>query len=158
MQGRSELSHVFRIACLSLPPVVTIPTKLEVSIPELKFDHDAFESVVRSLPLSYVTVPNVSSLFGDSKSVGRIFQLLGRGRELINDKKFPIWGFLRGSGTRMSPMLEKFEAAYKKSVLQTEGLPKFLEATTPSVIRLSSTTSSHGSGLSPIRMPISEEG
>ena len=105
--------------------------------------------------MSYVTVPNVSSLYGDSKSVGRIFRLLGRGRELISDKKISIWGFLRGSGVRMSSMLEKFEAAYKRSVLLTEGLPIFLEATTPSVSRSSSTTSSPRSGLSPIRVPIS---
>ena len=62
MQSRTELSRVFRIACLCLPPVVTIPTKFEVSIPGLKSDHDAFESVVRSLQLSYVTVPNVSGV------------------------------------------------------------------------------------------------
>ena len=154
MQRRAELSHVFRIACLCLPPVVTVPTRFEVSIPELKSDHDAFESVVRSLQLSYVTVPNVSSLYGDSKSVGRIFRLLGRGRELISDRKFSIWGFLHSSGARRTSILEKFEAAYKKSVLQTEGLPIFLEVATPSVSRSSSTTSSPGSGLSPIRAPI----
>ena len=154
MQSRTELSRVFRVSCLCLPPVITIPAKFEVSIPELKSDHDAFESVVRSLQLSYVTVPNVSSLYGDSKSVGRIFRLLGRGRELINDKKFSIWNFLRGSGVRMTSMLEKFEAAYKRSVLLSEGLPIFLEATTPSVSHSSSTTSSPGSGLSPKRTPI----
>ena len=132
MQSRPELSNVFRYASLCLPPNVTMPTSFKISVPDLASDHEAFQSIVSSLQLSYVTVPNVSSLYQDPRSVCRIFRLLGRGRELLSDKKFYIWAFSRGSVPRRLALREKMETAYKKTVLHGEGLPIFLEMSSPS--------------------------
>ena len=146
MQSRPELLDVFKFACLCLPPVVAEPAKFCVSVPGLLSDVNTFNSVVRSLQLSYVTVPNVSSLYKDPKTICRIFRLLGRGPGLIRDRKFSIWSFLKGNEARRAALYEKMELAYKKSVLQGEGLPLFLDVPTPSASRSPSTSSSSNSG------------
>ena len=142
MQSRPELSKVFRYASLCLPPTVTIPTSFKISVPDLASDHEAFQSIVNSLQLSYVTVPNVSSLYQDPRSVCRIFRLLGRGRELLSDKKFSVWTFSRGNVSKRLALREKMEAAYKKTVLDGEGLPIFLDVSSPSGSAPSSSNSS----------------
>ena len=63
MQCRPELLQLFKHACLCLPPVVTSPPEFHLPISGLESDEYSFRSVVRSLQLSYVTVPNVSSLY-----------------------------------------------------------------------------------------------
>ena len=143
MQSRPELSSVFRYASLCLPPTVTMPTSFKISIPDLASDQEAFQSIVSSLQISYVTVPNVSSLYQDPRSVCRIFRLLGRGRELLSDKKFSVWAFSRGSVPKRLALREKMETAYKKkTVLHGEGLPIFLDVSSPSGSAPSSSNSS----------------
>ena len=142
MQSRPELSSVFRYASLCLPPTVTMPTSFKISVPDLASDQEVFQSVVSSLQLSYVTVPNVSSLYQDPRSVYRIFRLLGRGRELLSDKKFSVWTFSRGSVPKRLALREKMETAYKKTVLHGEGLPIFLDVSSPSGSAPSSSNSS----------------
>ena len=146
MQSRLELLQVFNFACLCLPPIVAEPARFCVPVPGLVSDVGAFNSVVRSLQLSYVTVPNVSSLYKDPKTICRIFRLLGRGPGLIRDRKFSVWIFLKGTEARRAALYEKMEVAYKKSVLRGEGLPLFLDVSTPSVSNSPSTSSSPNSG------------
>ena len=88
MQCRPDHLQIFKFACLCLPPVVGEPARFVIPVPGLVSDVGTFDSVVRSLQLSYVTVPNVSSLYEDPKTICRIFRLLGRGRGLIRDRKF----------------------------------------------------------------------
>ena len=92
------------------------------------------------------TGPIVSSLYKDPKTICRVFRLLGRGPGLIRDRKFSIWNFLKGIEARRAALYEKMELAYKKSVLRGEGLPLFLDVSTPSVSRSPSTSSSTNSG------------
>ena len=142
MQSRPELSSVIRYASLCLPPTVTMPTSFKISVPDLASDHEAFQSIVSSLQLSYVTVPNFSSLYQDPRSVCRIFCLLGRGLELLSDKKFSIWTISRGSVHKWLALREKMESAYKKTVLHGEGVPIFLDVSPPSGSAPSSSNSS----------------
>ena len=118
MQCRPELLQIFKFACLCLPPVVGEPARFVVSVPGLVSDVSSFDSVVRSLQLSYVIVPNVSSLYKDPKTICRIFRLLGRGPRLIRDRKFSVWNFLKGTEARRAALFEKMELAYKKFVLR----------------------------------------
>ena len=146
MQSRPELLQIFKFACLCLPPVVAEPVRFCVPVPGIVSDVGSFKSVVRSLQLSYVTVPNVSSLYKDPKTFCRVFRLLGRGPGLIRDRKFSIWNFLKRTEARRASLYEKMELAYKKTVLRGEGLPLFLDVSTPSVSRSPSTSSSSNSG------------
>ena len=155
MQSRPELSSVFRYASLCLPPTVTRSTSFKVSVPDLASDHEAFQSIVNSSQLSYVTVPNVSSLNQDPRSVCRIFRLLGRGRELLSDQKFSIRTFLRGSVHKRLALREKMETAYKKTVLHGEGLPIFLDVSSPSGSAPSSSNSSPVPGPALSRVSVS---
>ena len=107
MQSRPELSSAFRYASLCLPPTVTMPASFKISIPDLASDQEVFQSVVSSLQLSFVTVPNVSSLYQDPRSVYRIFRLLGRGRELLSDKKFSVWTFFTWQCTQTACLTRK---------------------------------------------------
>ena len=163
MQSRPELLQLFRNACLCLPPVVIEPPKFHVSIPGLESDDHSFRSVVRSLQLSYVTVPNVSSLCRSPKTISRVFRLLGRGPSLIRDRKLSVWKFLKGSEVRRSAVFGKLEISYKKSVLRGEGLPLFLDMTSPSESRTPSSSGSPVTGPSLGRVSVtvsrcSEEG
>ena len=101
LQSRRELHQLFRYASLSFPPPqLRLPEFFVVPIPELESDKGTFQSCVHSLQMSYSAVPNVSSLYRDTRSVSRVFRLLERGQDLIRDKKFSIWNFLKGSASR----------------------------------------------------------
>ena len=113
--------------------------------------------------MSYVTVPSVSSLYKSPKTISRVFRLLGRGPSLIRNKKFSGWNFLKGSEVRRNAVFGKLEISYKKSVLRGEGLPLFLDMTSPSESRTPSSSSSPVTGPSFGRVSVtvsrcSEEG
>ena len=76
-----------------------------------------FRSCVAGVQISYNTVPNVTSLYKDPRSISRVSRLLGRGREVLADRKFSIWNFLRGSARRSGKWFAKFETAYKSVVV-----------------------------------------
>ena len=84
---RPELHQVFKYACLCLPPVAKIHLRFVVPIPELGPDEEMFQSCVTSIQVSYATVPNVSSLFRDPRSISRVFRLLGKDKDLLSDRK-----------------------------------------------------------------------
>ena len=94
-----------------------------------------------SLQIAYRTVPHVSSLFRDPKAVSRAFRLLGRGAELLMDRKFQIWNFRKGNNSRRTALLGKLESGYRKSVLRLEKPSVSSTSTTPSVSRCSSVNS-----------------
>ena len=142
LQCRPELFRLFKHSCLCLAPIVELPSPFIVPIPNLESDKDVFQSCIRSLQISYQTVPHVSSLFRDPKAVGRVFRLLGRGVDLIGDKKFSVWNFLKGSGSRRSVLLGKMETNYRKAVLRHDKPSVSSSGTTPSVSRTSSVGSS----------------
>ena len=146
MQCRPELLQLFKHACLCLPPVVTSPPEFHLPISGLELDEYSFRSVVRSLQLSYVTVPNVSSRYKDPKTISRVFRLPGRGLGLIRDKKFSVWNFLKGSELRRTAMSGKLEVSYKNSVLRGEGLLLFLDMTSLSESRTPSSSNSPVTG------------
>ena len=107
-------------------------------MPKLAFDVEMFDSCLRSLQISFSTVPHVSSLYKDPKPVCRVFRLLGRGTDLLMDKKFSVWNFLKGSGPRRTAMLRKTEAEYRKAILHNDRPAVTSNTTTPSVSRASS--------------------
>ena len=67
-----------------------MPTEFIVPIANLESDKGVFQSFLRSLQASYLTVPLVSSLYRDPKSIGRVFRLLRKGLDLLSDKKFSL--------------------------------------------------------------------
>ena len=90
LQSRSELHQIIRYASLSLPPWLNFFESFVVPIPELDSDKETFKSCIHSLQVSYAAVPNVSSLYRDSRSVSRVFRPLRRGQVLIRDKNSPF--------------------------------------------------------------------
>ena len=106
---RPERHQVFKYACLCLPPMAKIPVRFEVPNPELGPDEETFQSCITSIQVSYATVPNVSSLFCDPRPISRVFRLLGKGKDLLSDRKFSMWNFLKGSGRRRAKLLLKLE-------------------------------------------------
>ena len=102
-------------------------------MPALGPTEETFQSCVRSFQMSYPTIPHVSSLYRDPRSVSRVFRLLGRGSDLLVDNKFSVWNFLRGSGPRRASLLGKLETGYRKAVLRHEKPAVSSNATTPSV-------------------------
>ena len=122
LQNRRELHQLFRYASLSLPPLFSCPEPFVVPIPELESDKGTFQSCVHSLQMSYSSVPNVSSLYRDTRSVSRVFRLLGRGHDLTRDKKFSIWNFLKGGATRRQNLLNRLESSYRVAVARPETL------------------------------------
>ena len=145
VQCRPELLQLFRHSCLCLVPIVDVPPIFDVPVPALESDKSSFQSCIVSLQISYQTVPHVSSLFRDSKAISRAFRLLGKGTDLLLDKKFCIWNFSKGSSSRRASLNGKMEAGYRKAVLRLEKSVVSSTTTTPSVSR----TSSVGSTLSP---------
>ena len=111
-----------------------------VPIPGLESDGDVFQSCVKSLQMSYLTIQHVSSLYRDPKSVSPVFRLLGRGTDLLAGKKFSVWNFLKGSGPRRASLLGKIETGYRKVVLRHD--KPTISSTTTSVSRTSSVNSS----------------
>ena len=120
LQCRPELHQLFKLSSLCLPPLIQIPPSFKVPIPELGNDEEAFSSCVESIQISFSTVPNVSSLYQDPRSVPRVFRLLGRGKELLADRKFSIWNILKRSGPKRASLFAKFDNAYKKAVVSPE--------------------------------------
>ena len=141
IQCRPQLMQLFKHSCLCLTTTVEIPPKFEVPMPTLESDKSSFQSCVVSLRIAYQTVPHVSSLFRDPKAVSRAFRLLGRGAELLMDRKFQIWNFQKGSYSRRTALLGKLESGYRKSVLRLEKSSVSSTSTTPSVSRTSSVNS-----------------
>ena len=139
IQCRPERFRLYKLSCLCLPSLVDIPPELSIPMPKLAVDVEMFDSCLKSLQMSYSTVPHLSSLYKDPKSMCRVFRLLGRGSDLLVDKKFSVWNFLRGSGPRRTAMLGKMEAEYRKAVLHYDRPVVTSNTTTPSVSRASST-------------------
>ena len=98
-------------------PKISYPPEFTVPLTELGPDEEVFRSCVAGVQISYNTVPNVTSLYKDPRSISRVFRLLGRGRELLANRKFSIWNFLRGSALRRGKWFAKFETAYKSVVV-----------------------------------------
>ena len=94
LQWRPELFQFFKYSCLCLPPRVVMPP--EFNIPMAGLGEENFQSCIKNLQMSYSIIPHVSSLYRDPKSVSRVFRLLGRGADLLADRKFSIWNFMRG--------------------------------------------------------------
>ena len=146
MQNRPELYQLFRYSCLCLPSHVTLPVSFEVPIIQLESGNEVLRSCITSLQLSYQTVPNVSSLYRDSRTINCLFRLLGRGFELLTDKKFSVWSFLKSSGAKRNNLQGKFEAAYRKAVLKVDKRVVASGTTTPSISRSNSGSRSPVSG------------
>ena len=92
--------------------------------------------------MAYKTVPNVSSLFRDPRSLSRVFRLIGRGRDLLDDHKFSVWNFLKGNGPRRVRFHSKLESAYKSAVVRSEEDPFSGDPDNSVLSRTSSTTNS----------------
>ena len=86
-------------------------------------------------------MPHVSSLFRDAGAISRVFRLLGRGAELLSDKKFSIWKFLKRCIPRRMTLQGKLETGYRKAVLWLERPAVTSSTTTPSENRTSSVDS-----------------
>ena len=119
-----------------------MPSPFIVPLTSLENGIEAIQSCLWSLQASYQTIPHISRLYRDPKSISRVFRLLGRGTDLLTDKKFSIWNFLKGNGQKRSTLLGKQETGYRKSVLRIERPPVSSRSTTPSVSRRSSANSS----------------
>ena len=122
LQCRTALHQLFKLSCLCVPPKISYPPEFTVPLTELGPDEEVFRSCVAGVQISYNTVPNVTSLYKDPRSISRVFRLLGRGRELLADRKFSIWNFLRGAALRRGKWFAKFEAAYKSVVVSPSAL------------------------------------
>ena len=95
-----ELYRVIKYSCLCLPPKAKITSQFVVPMPELEPDEEVFHSCIASIQMAYKTIPIVSSLFRDPRSLSSVFRLIGRGRDLLDDGKFSVSKFLKGSGPR----------------------------------------------------------
>ena len=71
-------------------------------MPELGPHEEVFHSCIASIQMAYKSVPNVSSLFQDPHSLSQVFRLIGRGRDLLDNRKFSVWNFLKGSRPSVS--------------------------------------------------------
>ena len=137
LQCRTELHQLFKLSCLCLPPKISYPPEFTVPLTELGPDEEVFRSCVAGVQISYNTVPNVTSLNKDPRSIS-LHPLLGRGMELLADRKFSIWNFLRGSALRRGYWFAKFETAYKSVVVS----PSVLHPTEDSDVASEPQTSS----------------
>ena len=142
---RPELCQLHKYSCVYLPPLIEMP-------PSLENNTESFRSCLRSLQASYLTIPHVSSLYRDANSISPGIPLLGRGADLLTDRIFFVWIFLKGSSPRRATLLGKLETGYRKAVLRTERPPITSSSTTPSVSRHSSVNSSPSPDPSLIRV------
>ena len=110
LQCRTELHQLFKLSCLCLPPKISYPPKFTVPLTELGPDEEVFRSCVAGIQISYNTVPIFTSLYKDPRSISLVSRSLGRGRELLPDRKFSIWNFLRGSALRRGKWFAKFRS------------------------------------------------
>ena len=155
MHCRPGLMQLFRYSCLCLPPKVGGIVRFEIPTPNLPSDREMFQSCITNLQFSYLTVPNLSRLFRDQKSVVRVFRLLGRGLDLLSDKNFSIWDLPKGSVPRRTALRSKLECSFKRSVLQLENLAVVSDASTPSISRSTRAGSSSPTGPSLGRLAVS---
>ena len=96
---RPELFQLFKYSCLCLPPLVKVPPAFIVPVWDLESNTESFQSCLWSLQSSYLTVPHLSSLYRDVKSIPRVFRLLGRGVFIyLLTKIFPSVTFLKEVG------------------------------------------------------------
>ena len=65
-----------------------IPVPFVVPFAKLGPDEELFRACVSSIQVPCATVPNVSSLFREPRLISRIFRLLGKGKDLLSDRKF----------------------------------------------------------------------
>ena len=142
LQSRPELFQLFKFSSLCLTPRIEVPPPFIVPMEGLASDEESFQSCVKSLQMSYNSIPHVSSLYRDPKSISRVFRLLGRGADLLAVRKISIWNFMKGSGVRRAALLGKFETGYRKAVLQHDKPTVSSTSTTPSVSRAGSVNSS----------------
>ena len=119
-----------------------IPVGFVVPIPELGPDEEMFQSCVTSIQVSYSTVPNASSLFRDPRSISRVFRLLGKGKDLLSDRKFSMWNFLKVSGPRRAKSQTKLENSNKSVVARREDVQLAIDSDAPYGSRSSSNASS----------------
>ena len=131
---RPELHREFKYSCLCLPPKAKITSQFVVPMPELGPDEEVFQLCISSIQLAYKTLPNVS--------LSRVFRLIRRGRDLLDDRKFSVWNFLKEGGPRRFRFQSNMESAYKSAVVRREE-DRFSGDPDVSVLsRASSTTSS----------------
>ena len=119
-----------------------LPVRFEVPIPELGPDEETFQSCVTRIQVFYATVPKVSSLFRDPRSINSVFRLLGKGKDLLSDRKFSAWNFFKGSGFRRTKLRTKFENSYRSMVARRGEAQLPDDSDVPSASRSSSNTSS----------------
>ena len=113
-QCRPELYQLYKYSCQCLPPLFEMPTPFIVPLASLEHGAETFQSCLRSFQASYQTIPHISCLYRDPKSISRVFRLLGRGNYLLTDKMFSVWNFLKGSGAKRTTLLGKLESGYRK--------------------------------------------
>ena len=138
---RPELFQLFKYSCLCLPSLITMPTDFIVPEANLESDKGVFQSCLRSLQASHLTVLLVSSLYRDPKSIGPVFRLPEKGPDLLSYKKFSVWNFLKGGRPRRTAMMGKLETGYRKAVLKFEKPGVTSGSTTTSISRASSINS-----------------
>ena len=56
---RPELFQLYKYSCLCLPPIIEMPPAFIVPVPSLENNTESFQSCLRSLQVSYLTVPHV---------------------------------------------------------------------------------------------------
>ena len=122
MHCRENLFIVFKLCCLSLPARLAVPPNFTVNIPGLSSDHDEFNSSIKCVQSSLSGIPNVSGLFSNPRTISRIFTLLGRGRALLEDASFSVWGVLPSCSSRRQRFLNKLESRYICTVSEEEKL------------------------------------
>ena len=144
LHRQPELLRLFKYSSLCLPPDAKITSQFVVPMPELGPDQKVFCSCIASTQMAYKTVPNVSSLFRDPRLLSRVFRHIGRGHDLLNDCKFSVWNFLKGSRPRRVRFQSKFESAYKSAVVRREEDLFLGDPDVSALSRTSSTTSSPG--------------
>ena len=156
LQSRPVLFKLFKFSCLCLPPHVEMSPEFPIPMSGLESDEEKFQSCFKSLQMSYSSIPHVSSLYRDPKSLSRVFRLLCRGADLLADRKFSGWNFMRGSDVRRTALLGKRETGYRRAVLLHDKAIFSSTSTTPSVSRTGSVNSSSSPdpSLSRISVPL----
>ena len=91
MHCREKLFTVFKLCCRSLPNRLTVPPSFTIDLPGLTSDHDEFKSSIRWVQSSLSVIPYVPGLFSNPRSILHTFNLLGRGRALLEDASFSVW-------------------------------------------------------------------
>ena len=107
VQCRPELYQLDKYSCLCLPLLIEMSTPFVVPLASLEYGAKTFQSCLRSLQASNQTIPHFSSLYRNPKSISCVVRLLGRGTDLLTDKKFSVWNFVKGSRAKRTTLLGK---------------------------------------------------